>query len=375
MRRSAERQGNKGSRNELVASPLLVRRRICAAPAGLGIVVHRGSCLPGAMSQKGCEFGICQSWVRCGSNFGTFGVALRLCCEVPVGQWSYRVTLTFLLWQCRFLIPASVGCFSFAPRCRRELFSVGESRAAGTCGILDNWTSVRAVSYGFHGLHLVVHCMRVWVPLFFPLACVLLSWVLCLVAVPLCNFRVFCFAPACFLLVDIFRWIHFCAVLTCRAPNWDHSQLWRMFHNAELVCEASGGAGACGAFKMPELQIVLLGLVTFLYGFELLSLVTFSYGHVTFLYGCLASSLSPMAMSCLASSLSPMAIELLGLVTFLYGHVLLGLDNLILRFFNNDCMIAVTAFAAPLYVLSSFCLLEIRVVRGFFSLCLTCTVP
>ena len=68
------------------------------------------------------------------------------------------------------------------------------------------------------------------------------------------------FAPVCFLLVDIFRWIHFCAVLACPAPNWDHSQLWRMFHYADLVCEASGGAGASDAFKMP------------LYGFELLGL-------------------------------------------------------------------------------------------------------
>ena len=83
MRRSAERQGNKGSliwlfevRNELVVSPLRVRRRICATPAGLGIVVHRGSCLPGAMLQKGCEFGICQSWICCGSNFGTSGVKM-----------------------------------------------------------------------------------------------------------------------------------------------------------------------------------------------------------------------------------------------------------------------------------------------------------
>ena len=50
---------------------------------------------------------------------------------------------------------------------------------------------------------------------------------------------------------------------------------------------------------MPELQVVLLRLVTFLYGYELLSLVTFSYGHVR-----------------------------LGLITFLYGYVLLGLDNL-----------------------------------------------
>ena len=131
MRRSAERQGYKGSliwllevRNELGVSPLLVRRRICAAPAGLGIVVHRGSCLPGAMSQKGCEFGICQSWICCGSNLGTSGVALRLCCEVPVGRWSQRVTLTFLLWQCRFLIFSFCELLLFAPWCRRELFSV-----------------------------------------------------------------------------------------------------------------------------------------------------------------------------------------------------------------------------------------------------------
>ena len=118
-----------------------------------------------------------------------------------------------------------------------------------------------------------------------------------------------------------------------------------MFHNAELVCEASGGAGACGAFKMPELQIVLLGLVTFLYGFELLSLVTFSYGH-----------------------------ELLGLVTFFHGYVLLGLDNLHgvqferlgfvlflgvsgLILFNNDCMIAVR-FCCTLVCFASFCLVS-----------------
>ena len=63
---------------------------------------------------------------------------------------------------------------------------------------------MRAVRYGFHGLLLVVHCMRVWVLLFFPLACVLVPWVLCLVSVPLYNLRVHMFfAPACFLLVDI----------------------------------------------------------------------------------------------------------------------------------------------------------------------------
>ena len=88
---------------------------------------------------------------------------------------------------------------------------------------------------------------------------------------------------------------------------------------------------------MSELQIVLLGLLTFLHGFELLSLITFSYGH-----------------------------ELLGLVTFLYGYVLLGLDTLHgvqferlgfvlilgvsgLILFNNDCMIAVR-FCCTLYV-------------------------
>ena len=141
----------------------------------------------------------------------------------------------------------------------------------------------------------------VFLPIFFPLACVLLSWVSCLVGVPLCNLRVFMvFAPACFLLVVISRCSHFCAVLACRAPNWDHSQLWRRFDNAELVCEASGGAGASGALsRCLSCRSCCLSSSLFLYGIQLLSLVTFSYGH-----------------------------ELLAFVTFLYGFVLLGLDNL-----------------------------------------------
>ena len=82
---------------------------------------------------------------------------------------------------------------------------------------------------------------------------------------------------------------------------------------------------------MPELQIVLLGLVTFLYGHELLSLVTFLYGYV--LLG--------------LDNLHGVQFERLGCV------LILGVSGLIL--FNNDCMIAVR-FCCTLVCFASFCL-------------------